>query len=30
MQEKYGWRDSYIDLLLGGRDDAIAVALNPA
>ena len=29
MQAKYGWRDSYIDLLLGGRDDAIAVALNP-
>lgn len=29
MQAKYGWRDSYIDLLLGGRDDAIAVALTP-
>jgi len=29
MQQKYGWRDSYIDLLLGGRADAIPVALLP-
>jgi len=29
MQEKYGWRDAYIDLLLGGRDDAVPVALIP-
>ncbi len=29
MQEKYGWRDSFIDLLLGGRDDAVPVALIP-
>ena len=27
MREKYGWRDVYIDLLLGGRSDAVAVAL---
>lgn len=30
MAEKYGWRDSYIDMLIGGRDDAIAVRLSPA
>lgn len=29
MREKYGWRDAYIDLLLGGRDDAVPVALIP-
>ncbi len=29
MRSKYGWRDRYIELLLGGRDDAIAVALEP-
>ncbi len=29
MREKYGWRDAYIDLLLGGREDAVAVALVP-
>ena len=29
MREKYGWRDAYIDLLLGGRDDAVPVALLP-
>ena len=29
MQAKYGWRDTYIDMLIGGRDDAIAVALLP-
>jgi hypothetical protein len=29
MQEKYGWRDTYIDLLIGGRDDAVPVALIP-
>lgn len=30
MREKYGWRDVYIDLLMGGREDAVAVALIPA
>lgn len=29
MREKYGWRDAYIDLLLGGREDSVAVALIP-
>jgi hypothetical protein len=29
MHEKYGWRDAYIELLLGGRDDAVPVALIP-
>jgi hypothetical protein len=29
MAQKYGWRDSYIELLIGGRDDAIAVRLSP-
>ncbi len=29
MHEKYGWRDEYIDLLIGGRDDAVPVALIP-
>ena len=27
MRGKYGWRDAYIDLLLGGREDAVPVAL---
>lgn len=30
MREKYGWRDVIIEVLVGGRDDAIAVALQPA
>jgi hypothetical protein len=30
MAAKYGWRDSYIDMVIGGRDDAIAVRLSPA
>ena len=30
MREKYGWRDAIIEVLVGGRDDAIAVALLPA
>ena len=29
MQDKYGWRDQYIDLMLGGREDAVAVAMIP-
>lgn len=29
MQVKYGWRDTYIDFLIGGRDDAVPVALIP-
>jgi hypothetical protein len=29
MHEKYGWRDAFIELLLGGRDDAVPVALIP-
>ena len=29
MQDKYGWRDTYIDLLIGGRGDAVPVALMP-
>ena len=29
MQAKYGWRDTYIDMLIGGRDDAVPVALIP-
>ncbi len=29
MREKYGWRDAYIDLLLGGREDAVPVAMLP-
>ena len=29
MYEKYGWRDTYIDMLIGGRDDAVPVALIP-
>jgi len=30
MRQKYGWRDVYMEWLIGGRDDAIAVALIPA
>ena len=30
MRAKYGWRDVIIELLLGGRADAVAVRLNPA
>lgn len=30
MREKYGWRDVVIEVLVGGREDAIAVALLPA
>lgn len=30
MREKYGWRDAYISLLIGGRADSIAIALLPA
>lgn len=29
MLEKYGWRDTYIALLLGGRQGAVPVALLP-
>lgn len=29
MRDKYQWRDVYIDWLMGGRDQAIAVALIP-
>ena len=29
MHEKYGWRDTYIEALIGGRDDAVPVALIP-
>lgn len=27
MREKYGWRDAYIELTVGSRDDAVPVAL---
>ena len=30
MRDKYGWRDVIIEWLVGGRDDAIAVRLEPA
>ena len=30
MQEKYGWRDSFIGMLMGGRNDAVPVALIPS
>ena len=30
MREKYGWRDRYIAMLMGGRDDAVPVALIPS
>lgn len=29
MAEKYGWRDDFIGLLLGGRDQAVAIELVP-
>jgi hypothetical protein len=29
MLEKYGWRDVYIEWMIGGRDDAVAVKLVP-
>jgi hypothetical protein len=29
MHEKYGWRDAYIEVLIGGREDAVPVALIP-
>ncbi|NIP15812.1 MAG: hypothetical protein GWM88_14240 [Pseudomonadales bacterium] len=29
MREKYDWRDAYIDFLIGGRDEAVPVALIP-
>jgi hypothetical protein len=29
MREKYAWRDQLIELFVGGRDDALAVALVP-
>jgi hypothetical protein len=29
MREKYGWRDAYIEVLVGGRADAVPVALLP-
>jgi hypothetical protein len=30
MREKYGWADSLIDLLFGGRENAMAVRLQPS
>lgn len=30
MREKYGWRDAYISALVGGRDNAVPVAMIPA
>ncbi len=30
MAEKYGWRDDVIAVLVGGREDAVAVGLTPA
>ena len=30
MREKYGWGDVVIEYLVGGRDDAVPVALIPA
>lgn len=29
MAQKYGWRDEVIAVLVGGREDAVAVSLNP-
>ena len=29
MREKYGWRDSYIEFLFGGKAEAMAVRLDP-
>lgn len=28
MREKYGWRDVYIDWLVGGRDNAIPIRMD--
>ena len=28
MRAKYGWRDVYIEWLIGGREEAVAVALS--
>ena len=30
MREKYGWADSLIDALFGGRENAMAVRLQPS
>lgn len=30
MREKYGWRDRFISLLLGGREGSIPIRLRPA
>lgn len=30
MAEKYGWRDEVIAVLVGGRENAVAVSLTPA
>jgi len=30
MREKYGWADSFIALLFGGRENAMAVRLQPS
>ena len=29
MQDKYGWRESFISRMLGGRDGAIPIRLQP-
>ena len=29
MREKYGWRDVYIEWVIGGREESVAVALIP-
>lgn len=29
MAQKYGWRDDVIAVLVGGREDAVAVSLTP-
>lgn len=29
MQAKYGWRDSFIGAIVGGRDGSIPIRLNP-
>jgi hypothetical protein len=28
MREKYGWRDVYIDWLVGGRDNAFPIRMD--
>jgi len=30
MREKYGWRDSFLKVLFGGRENAMAVRLQPS